>query len=1195
VSALQGDETLSFAWPDLLLEVDAAVRASGRLRLRFRGVVAGREHRDFGETEVSDPAVWIGRLGEVLDDWAGGYSDERSSVDAHLQGIGIELFENLIPPALQDHYWSHLHGHPGAAVLLLAEDEAARLPWEMVKPAREATVGDYWCAHFGLSRWVGSQPIATVLPGKRAVCVVADPELSEVGDPASRRLGVAPADVVTGWAGLEELLADDGIGLFHWTGHGRADDRHPGLSELPIDGETFRPVDILVPEKRAFLRRHPWVFLHACSTNRVTVGSVGLGGWPKELVERGTGAMLGAAWDVRAKTAARFADGLYERLLDGVPVARAVREARLEARTAGDPSWLAYQLYAHPAAQVEAGRSDGETTGVPVRTLVERAFATRLPEALDWRRAYLESLVDPDQPRFGTVPLGGSLDADHDLEYSTVYVEPSAPRTVVVRELRDIAEAVGEYDGVVLLGDSGAGKSATLRRIARDLAARALRGDRAVPTPVPVSLHEFRVGDDPLEYVRRRCRDDMLRRRLRQELKAGRICLLCDGLNETARHGYHRKIRAWHEFMEGFPGNRFVFACRSSAYRGELRLPEVQIAPLDDERILRVLFHAVGGDADELWQAIRSGGLLDIARMPLFLEWLVVSFQRSGSRLPRNRSRLLEGIVKSLVRREEQTGSYEEARFGRVMAALAELAHTILAESTDGTVPGARAMGVFEQCHNGVEREAVTEGWRFAVDAGFLTEYDERIRFRDIQLRDYFAAAALHRRHAEGGSLTRYCASAQEDPRDPDRGAIGVVADGPWSEAVVLASGLARSADPLLTEVCAVNPRLAAHCVARNAPTTEAKTIDAIRGRLLRRMADAGIAPGERIADGLALGRIGDPRFRRNEAGFVMPELCRIPAGRVWLGSDEADRGAFEDERPQHEVSVPAYAIGRYAVTNAEYDAFVDAGGYGDPRYWTEHGWAWRTARDTGEGSLTRMLRNLVYFRGHLDNMESWFEEADLPDADRALWRHLVTLGQGEAREYLRARNLSRIRSRDTPAFARNPALNGPNQPVVGVSWYEAMAYCAWLGEVGGTAFGLPTEAQWERAAKGGDRRIYPWGSAWVPDRCNARTSQLSRTVPVGVFPDGRSPFGCEDMAGNVAEWTSSRYRFYPHSDVAGQPDAEPDEVRVTRGGGWIATPRVVRCALRGDMRQASYDDGSLGFRVVAAAESGAGPSGPRT
>ena len=104
----------------------------------------------------------------------------------------------------------------------------------------------------------------------------------------------------------------------------------------------------------------------------------------------------------------------------------------------------------------------------------------------------------------------------------------------------------------------------------------------------------------------------------------------------------------------------------------------------------------------------------------------------------------------------------------------------------------------------------------------------------------------------------------------------------------------------------------------------------------------------------------------------------------------------------------------------------------------------------------------------------------------------------------------------------RAPARGEEDHPVVHVSWYDARDYCQWLSEVTGRSYALPSEAEWEKGARGTDGRIYPWGNQWDATRCNSWESRLGKTTSVHAYPQGASPYGVLDMAGNVWEWTRS-------------------------------------------------------------------------
>jgi formylglycine-generating enzyme required for sulfatase activity len=152
----------------------------------------------------------------------------------------------------------------------------------------------------------------------------------------------------------------------------------------------------------------------------------------------------------------------------------------------------------------------------------------------------------------------------------------------------------------------------------------------------------------------------------------------------------------------------------------------------------------------------------------------------------------------------------------------------------------------------------------------------------------------------------------------------------------------------------------------------------------------------------------------------------------------------------------------------------------------------------------------------------------------------------------------------------------------VGVSWFEALAYVRWLAAFTGRACRLPTEAEWEKAARGTDGRIYPWGDERAEGRANTSETDLGRTTVVGAFPGGASPYGALDMSGNVWEWCSSAWKDYPYRADDGREDLEGDDFRVWRGGSWNDDRRYARCASRLSSRPDDvFFDFNVGFRVV--------------
>lgn len=173
-----------------------------------------------------------------------------------------------------------------------------------------------------------------------------------------------------------------------------------------------------------------------------------------------------------------------------------------------------------------------------------------------------------------------------------------------------------------------------------------------------------------------------------------------------------------------------------------------------------------------------------------------------------------------------------------------------------------------------------------------------------------------------------------------------------------------------------------------------------------------------------------------------------------------------------------------------------------------------------------------------------------------------------------------------TPIVWRDaqPAKHLHDYPVVDVSWEDAHAFCAWLNETtrqnAGSRFRLPTEAEWERAARGTDGRTFPWGNTWDDALANTREAGLANTSVIGAFPRGVSPAGCLDMAGNVWEWTSSLDRAYPYDPRDGREDAGAAGRRILRGGCYANPHGYARAACRFRLAPTVRNE-FLGFRLA--------------
>jgi formylglycine-generating enzyme required for sulfatase activity len=159
------------------------------------------------------------------------------------------------------------------------------------------------------------------------------------------------------------------------------------------------------------------------------------------------------------------------------------------------------------------------------------------------------------------------------------------------------------------------------------------------------------------------------------------------------------------------------------------------------------------------------------------------------------------------------------------------------------------------------------------------------------------------------------------------------------------------------------------------------------------------------------------------------------------------------------------------------------------------------------------------------------------------------------------------------PGWSNNkPPAGNELLPMTGVSWSDANAYAQWAGKR------LPTEEEWEFAARGNTGSIYPWGNEWKPNCANAATTAAGKMVQVGSYTDGKSPFGVLDMVGNAWEWTASKLKPYPGGKLPPLPD---QDLRVIRGNFWRANQNQATTTYRRGYPAVNEDYTNTGFRCV--------------
>ncbi|MCL4863914.1 MAG: SUMF1/EgtB/PvdO family nonheme iron enzyme, partial [Caldilineaceae bacterium] len=764
-------------------------------------------------------------------------------------------------------------------------------------------------------------------------------------------------------------------------------------------------------------------------------------------------------------------------------------------------------------------------------------------------------------------------------------------------------EAATAETRLVLLGDPGSGKSTFVRQLCARLAANLLGMERAQPSdweadllPIYTELRDLpvKLATVDLAHGARQEQDERLvqalfdhwRGRLADiqaeacgpallaALESGQVFVVFDGLDEAPVDQRALVRRAVHAIAQLYPRvARIIVTCRVRSYSESIRLSgysEHRLAPFTNEQIsdfcsawydaqvLQARFEQAeaGRRAADLRRAALAENLAEMAANPMLLTTMAIVHQKEIG-LPDQRVKLYSLAVEVLMER------WQSHRGLALPAALAELLtdtrrlRKVLerlayeAQSQRGQqepdLPRSRLLTLLEEAEY-LADVAVARDFLDYVDhrAGLLVGrggagtagHPQHYAFPHRTFQEYLAGCHLLRGRSRKQNFRQK--AAEQDAWTPAArlGAEELFYNNPQSgetDLLDLVYALCPAAEPQSERdwrALVWSAAMAADLLGRTRierdreePDGGEAYLDRLVPRLVRLATEERLLPVERADGGRALGKLGDPRpgvgvLVRN--GVRLPDIDWVPieAGPFVMGSDkQKDPRAFQDEFPQFTCTL---------ITQP----------YRMGRY-----------------PITVAQYACFVDGGGYRERDFWTD---------AGWDWVQREGI------------------EGPDVYRD-IFQTPNHPQVGVSWYEAMAFCRWLSEALGQTVTLPSEAQWERAARFTDGRIYPWNSDFAPERCNMGKTGIQATSAVGLFPSGVSQEGVLDMSGNVWEWCRTKWRGdYKGYEANADDDPAGDAHRVVRGGSWyLYAGYDVRCAVRYGS-DSNFRDDFIGFRVMS-------------
>lgn len=344
--------------PDLTLVVLEERQTNGRefgLRLSADDPTLGLNLRSYGTLLLhNDPREYFKQMFAEIDEVRASGNAQQSH--EYLKMIGNDLFKNLLPRPLREALWQLRH----VVTHIRIESAEPWIPWEILRlsgDVRTQTVEDrFLCEQFEVCRWLAGVERRTDLHLRRLALVRPTSELGYAGLEQLQIEVLAGADrqitaITPTYAAVMKALADGNYDWWHFIGHARSDRDDPEFNtSVSLTGDWGLTPRALSGRGANCGRSRPLVFLNACETGRNWQGLTDIGGWAKGFIDAGATAFIGTLWPISDQKAALFAQLFYQYLLVGLPIGRAVRQARLQLREGFDTTWLAYTVFADPLA-----------------------------------------------------------------------------------------------------------------------------------------------------------------------------------------------------------------------------------------------------------------------------------------------------------------------------------------------------------------------------------------------------------------------------------------------------------------------------------------------------------------------------------------------------------------------------------------------------------------------------------------------------------------------------------------------------------------------------------------------------------------------------------------------------------------------------------------------------------------------------